>query len=202
MSIENKVRQVEQLFDKLDIELSLFQSKTSLHCIAGCGKCCTTPSIDASPLEFLPWAFDLFLNHKAEEMLEELNRKTATLCHLYIPLNSVDRNIGKCSNYKYRGLICRLFGYAASTDQYGKLRLATCKIIKENQQENYKNTSKAINEDLYVPIFSDYYMNLAQIDFKLTKTLLPINEALKAAIEEVLHYYAYRPFPSELKNTA
>jgi hypothetical protein len=45
-------------------------------------------------------------------------------------------------------------------------------------------------------------MNLTQIDFRLGTTMLPINEALKVAIEEVLHYYAYRPFPGGLENIA
>ena len=173
-----------------------------MHCILGCGKCCTTPDIDASPLEFLPWAFHLFLNGKAEETLEELNKKTNLSCHLYRPLTIVDTNSGSCSNYVYRGLICRLFGYASSRDKYGKLRLATCKIIKENQQENYLNTVEALSNGLYVPIFSDYYMNLSQIDYGLGTLILPINQALKRAIEEVLQYYAYRPLPNGFKNIA
>ena len=74
MSIENKVRQIEHLFDSLEIEITKFKSDSNLHCISGCGKCCTTPYIDASPLEFLPWAFHLFLNHKAEETLNELKK--------------------------------------------------------------------------------------------------------------------------------
>jgi hypothetical protein len=45
-------------------------------------------------------------------------------------------------------------------------------------------------------------MQLSQIDNRLAITLLPINEALKIAIEEVLHYYAYRPFPGGLENIA
>jgi uncharacterized protein len=36
----------------------------------------------------------------------------------------------------------------------------------------------------------------------LASILLPINEALKMAIEEVLQYYAYRPFPGGLENIA
>lgn len=202
MTIEGKVKLVEQLFQKLEHEIEHFQSESKLHCILGCGKCCTTPDIDASPLEFLPWAFHLFLNGKAEETLEELNKKTNLSCHLYRPLTIVDTNSGSCSNYVYRGLICRLFGYAASRDKYGKLRLATCKIIKENQQENYLNTVEAISNGLYVPIFSDYYMNLSQIDYRLGTLILPINQALKRAIEEVLQYYAYRPFPGGLEQIA
>jgi hypothetical protein len=77
----------------------------------------------------------------------------------------------------------------------GELRLATCKIIKENQAELYENSKVAMKNGLYVPIFTDYYMNLNQIDFRMGNSILPINKALRAAIEEVLQYYAYRPFP-------
>lgn len=202
MAIEQKVREVEALFDRLEIEVSTFKSKTHLSCNVGCGKCCSTPNIDASPLEFFPWAFYLFLNGKAEETLELLKKTTHENCFLYRPISILELDNGSCSNYRYRGLICRLFGYGATTDKFGKMRLATCKIIKEEQSENFTTTEKAINNGLYVPIFTDYYMQLAQIDLRLGMTLLPINEALKIAIEEVLHYYAYRPFPGGLEYIA
>ncbi len=202
MAIELKVRLVEELFDRLDTEITDFKSETKLHCLTGCGKCCSKPDIDASPLEFLPWALHLFLNGKAEETLLELNNSSISTCHIYRPLALLEEYNGSCSNYKYRGLICRLFGYAASRDKYGELRLATCKIIKEGQLENFNNTEEAISKGLYVPIFTDYYMQLAQIDYRMGVTLLPINQALKMAIEEVLQYYAYRPFPGGLENIA
>jgi Fe-S-cluster containining protein len=202
MAIEHKVLQVEVLFDRLDKEITAFKTETSLHCLSGCGKCCSKPDIDASPLEFLPWALHLFLNGQAEEILTELNNSTLSTCHIYRPLALLEEYNGSCSNYRYRGLMCRLFGYAATRDKYGELRLAICKIIKENQLENYNNTEEAINKGLYVPIFTDYYMQLAQIDYRIGTTLLPINDALKMAIEEVLQYYAYRPFPGGLENIA
>lgn len=202
MAIDHKVRLVEELFDWLENEISVFQSKTQLHCIAGCGKCCSTPEINASPLEFLPWALHLFLNGEAEKMLDQLQQKSDSNCHLYRPLSFTDRNMGSCSDYRYRGLICRLFGYAASRDKYGQLRLATCKIIKEGQQENYNTAEEAISKGLYVPVFTDYYMQLSQIDNRLGTSILPINKALATAIEEVLHYYAYRPLPNGLGDSA
>ena len=202
MAIEHKVRQVEALFDRLEIEIRDFKSETHLYCNAGCGKCCSKPDIDASPLEFLPWAFHLFLNGKAEETVVLLNNAVTTNCFLYRPLSVLEHHKGSCGNYRYRGLICRLFGYAANTDKFGKLRLATCKIIKEEQNENFNAAEEAIIKGKYVPVFTDYYMRLAQIDLRLGITLLPINEALKMAIEEVLHYYAYRPFPDGLGKIA
>ena len=202
MAMEQKVRLVEELFERLEKEISVFKSETSLHCLTGCGKCCSKPDIDASPLEFIPWALHLFLNGQAEEVLKELDNTSITTCHIYRPLALIEEYNGSCSNYRYRGLICRLFGYAANRDKYGELRLATCKIIKDDQRENYNNTEEAISKGLYVPIFTDYYMQLAQIDYKLATIILPINEVLKMAIEEVLQYYAYRPFPGGLENIA
>lgn len=191
MSIERKVQLVENLFSKLDQEATLFQKSSGLRCVSGCGKCCTSPNIEASPLEFLPWALHLFINGEAENTLNQLNKTKSSTCLIYKPLSVI--NQGRCSSYKYRGLICRLFGFGANTDKYGELRLATCRIIKEGQAENYKSTSEAITKGLHVPIFTEYYMQLNQIDFNLGNIILPINKALKMALQDVLHYYAYRP---------
>ncbi len=193
MSIAHKVQLVENLFHQLDQESVQFELASGLRCVSGCGKCCTYPDIEASPLEFLPWAYHLFLNGEAEKTLFLLRDNTSLTCLIYKPL-TLDGQ-GRCGTYKYRGLICRLFGFAANTDKYGNLRLATCKIIKEGQANAYNSTSEAISKGLYVPIFTDYYMQLSQIDFHLGNKILPVNKALKMALEEVLQYYAYRPFP-------
>ncbi|MDN3644403.1 YkgJ family cysteine cluster protein [Lutimonas halocynthiae] len=193
MSIERRVQLVETLFYQLEQESAEFTKSSGISCNAGCGKCCTYADVEASPLEFLPWAFHLYLNGEVEKTLQILNETKSPTCIIYKPLSIIDH--GRCSNYKYRGLICRLFGFAANTDKYGKLRLATCKIIKEGQADQYNTTAEAITNGLYVPVFTEYYMQLNQIDFRLGNIILPINKALKMALEEVLQYYAYRPFP-------
>lgn len=193
MSIERKVQLVENLFYQLEQEIAQFKESSEISCISGCGKCCTYPNVEASPLEFLPWAFYLYLNGEAEKTLHILNNTLHVTCIIYKPLTVINK--GRCSNYKYRGLICRLFGFAANTDKYGKLRLATCKIIKESQPNSFNKTNIAITKGLKVPIFTNYYMQLNQIDFQLGNIILPINKALKMALEEVLQYYAYRTFP-------
>ena len=194
MSIERRVQLVETLFSQLEKESAQFEKSSGLSCVSGCGKCCSYPDVEASPLEFLPWAFHLFLNGEAEKTLIAINETQSLTCLIYKSSSVIDR--GSCSNYKYRGLICRLFGFAANTDKYGNLRLATCKIIKEGQADNYNSTAEAITKGLHVPVFTEYYMQLNQIDFHLGNLILPINKALKMALEEVLQYYAYRPFPN------
>ena len=198
MSIERRVQLIEKLFHQLEQETAQFQKVSGIGCVAGCGKCCTNPDVEASPLEFIPWAFHLFLKGEAENTLALLNSETKAQCHIYKPTGVINK--GSCGDYKYRGLICRLFGYGANKDKYGKLRLATCKIIKEGQTEKYEATTEAISKGLSVPIFTDYYMRLNQIDFHMGNIILPVNKALKMALEEVLQYYAYRPFPEVTVN--
>ena len=193
MTLPQKVTLIEQLFHQLEKETAAFQNNTGLSCLSGCGRCCTHPAIEASPLEFLPWAFHLFLTGEAEKMLQILREIQTTTCVNYQPLTLVDQ--GHCKTYRYRGLICRLFGYGASTDKYGKLRLATCKVIKEGQAENFASASEKISQGLSVPVFTEYYMQLNQIDFRLGNIIVPVNKALRLALEEVLQYYAYRPLP-------
>ncbi len=199
MSIERRVQLVEKLFTQLEQEIAQFETLSGIACVKGCGKCCTYANVEASPLEFLPWAFNLFLNSEAEKTLKLLNETNTSTCIIYKPLAII--NQGRCSNYKYRGLICRLFGSAANTDKYGNLRMAMCKIIKEGQAKNYNSTTKAITKGLNVPIFTEYYMQLNQIDFNLGNTILPVNQALKMALEVVFQYYAYRPFPDVEKRS-
>ncbi len=199
MSIEEKVNLVNELYQNLETEIKNFQTQTKLSCVVGCGKCCSTPDIDASPLEFLPWAFHIFIEGEAEEKLAILNNTTTPNCHLYQPKSIEEYTKGQCSDYKHRGLICRLFGYGATTDKYGKLRIASCSIIKEGQKENFDKSTIAINNGLQIPIFTEYYMQLSQIDFRMGNVFVPVNKAMKLALEEVLQYYSYRPFPDNYK---
>jgi Fe-S-cluster containining protein len=189
MHLEEKVNAVKQVFENLDQQISDFQSATSLHCKWGCGKCCFKPDIEATILEFLPFAFHLHQIGRAEEWLDRLNGSDSSICLI---LNPTQASAGLCSEYEHRGLICRLFGYSARTNKYGKKELVTCQIIKTEQLEAYEKTAIQIDEGLPVPVMNQFYMQLHGIDFELTKDFYPINEAIKRAVETVLQYYAYR----------
>lgn len=202
MAIIQKVQLVEELFEALENEIASFKNHTKLDCIAGCGNCCNNAKVDASPLEFFPWAFHLFLNGQAQNTIEALQNTTDARCFMFKALSFTDVRAGKCTDYKYRGLICRLFGFSANRDKYGQMRMATCARIKEEQKQQFTEAEIAISNGLYLPVFSDYYTKLSSIDARLGKDLYPINQALQIALEEILHYYAYRPFPDGLKDSA
>jgi Fe-S-cluster containining protein len=184
-----KIQAVELVFEKLDQEIAAFQTSSTLHCKFGCGKCCFKPDIEATILEFLPFAYHLHKNDLAFTWLENLRTSDSSICLI---LNPTHTGAGLCSEYHHRGLICRLFGYSARTNKYGKPELVTCQIIKTEQTAAYDATVQKIDQGETVPILSQYYMQLHAIDFELTREFFPINEAIKRAIETILHYFAYR----------
>ncbi len=188
--MQEKIKAVEQVFEEFDKEVTSFQSQTKLHCVAGCGLCCKKPDIEATPLEFLPFAHYLYQKGEAQKVLEQLQSNPQNICSIFKSFETV--NGGTCTEYKYRGLICRLFGFSARVDKHGKSELATCKIIKETQSENYNKAASEIGEGLAIPVMRDYYFKLRGIDASLTDKFYPINIAIKEAIEKVLLYYAYR----------
>lgn len=187
--MEELAAKVEAVFDKLDGEIAAFQSATTLHCAWGCGKCCFKADIEATTLEFLPFALHLYRQSLATEWLERLQTTQSTICLI---LNPTSRSQGLCSEYKHRGLICRLFGYSARTNKHGEKELVTCQVIKTEQTDAFRKTETMIAGGLPVPVMSQYYFQLMAIDQDLTKEFYPINVAIRKAIETVLHYYAYR----------
>jgi Fe-S-cluster containining protein len=189
VSLTEKVRAVEGLFKTLDEDISSFQSWSGLHCKFGCGKCCFKADIEATVLEFLPFAHYLYQKDQAFEWLQKLKDSDSSICLI---LNPTSQEAGLCTEYPYRGLICRLFGYSARTNKYGTRELVTCQIIKTEQAVAYEEASTKVAANTQVPVMNQYYMQLMGIDQQLAQDFYPINEAIKRAIETVLHYYAYR----------
>ena len=184
-----KVRAVEEVFKTLDADIAAFQTRTELHCAWGCGKCCFKSDIEATPLEFLPFAHHLYTQGTAYEWYEKLRDTNPAHCLI---LNPTQGGAGMCSQDHHRGLICRLFGYSARTNKYGNRELVTCQIIKSDQKEGYEAAQAGIEKGEPVPVMNHYYMQLHAIDPTLAQEFFPINEAIRRAIEVILHYYAYR----------
>jgi uncharacterized protein len=88
MSMEEKISAIESVFRKLDDEIALFQSSSTLHCKMGCGKCCFKPDIEATILEFLPFAYHLYKNGLADEWYEKLKNNDSSICLILNPTQS------------------------------------------------------------------------------------------------------------------
>ena len=189
MSLSQKVQAIEEVYQLLDQEMSKFQGWSGLSCKVGCGKCCHKADIEATILEFLPFADYLYHQNQSLEWLDRLSQHESTLCLLFEPNKT---GSGLCSQYRYRGLICRLFGFSARTNKYAQREFISCQTIKTEQAIPFKATVEKIQSGSPIPVMNNYYMRLHGIDADLARDFYPINEAIKRAIETVLHYYAYK----------
>ena len=190
MRLYTKVRAVERLFSVLDKDISRFKENTGLNCLTGCASCCFKPDIHATPLQFLPLAYDFFKEGTAEQMRENLTSNSQNTLCINLNTNHASNAAWGCSRYAHRGLICRLFGFSGTTDKHGKVVLSTCRKIKEIRE--YPGAIMKIEDGLPVPVMKDYYYRLRFIDPELGTMQLPINQAIAEAIRVVLSYYSYR----------
>lgn len=187
--MELLAHQVDELMRELDQDIAGFRAWSGLGCAFGCGKCCLKPDIEAAPLEFLPFALAVYQEGALDDWLERLD-KAGNICVIY---DEDQSGAGKCSRYLHRGMICRLFGFAARRNKYGRKELVTCAIIKTEQSAAYGAAEKGIStEDRPVPVFTDYYDRLRDLDDGLGGRYVPVNSAIRTALETVASYFKYQ----------
>lgn len=187
MYIKQKIDAVSRIFRQADNHVAAFQSQSNLSCVPQCGLCCTKSTIQTTVLEFYPAAYELFLCEQSDIILENIEKKNDNICVFYNPFSTE----GFCRYYQNRGLLCRLFGFSRKNGKTGAYTFVTCNPI--NQKSNvYEIQDKLI----YAPDISDYYVKLFGIDPNLSVQYLPVNQAIKKAIETVLLHFQYRKKPA------
>lgn len=185
--LEDEIKRINQMYSHLDRHVWAFKKRSGLACVKGCGQCCHTGELKATILEFLPAAYELYLKEEANTILDQITRKPDNTCVFYNPFSQG----GNCSIYRYRGLICRLFGFSVKTDKHEVRSLVTCQPIKSSMR-SYPTTQMLET----APKLSSYYMRLYGIDPALSVRYLPVNQAIKEAIEKVLLYFTFRRKPA------
>ncbi|MFP4545181.1 MAG: YkgJ family cysteine cluster protein [Candidatus Kapaibacterium sp.] len=191
-TLYNKVRAVKKLYYGLEKEISKFKEKTGLDCIKNCSACCQKPDIEATVLEFLPLAYEMYRKGRALEMIKDMeNLPDSSICRIYAPIQTEVLE-GGCSEYPERGLICRLFGFAHTRNKSGEKLLVTCRVIKTEFALQYADAHAKLNSSLRSPGMNEFYMKLYNIDPNLATKYYPINEAIRRALVYVEQYYSYR----------
>jgi Fe-S-cluster containining protein len=192
MNLSEKAKAVEEIFLELDQESRQFHDQANMGCISGCGFCCSNPEVPASPMEFLPLAFDLYEKGVADQIADQLaNQEDSGICVVY-RANPSDVTKGFCGNYSKRGLICRLFGASArKNNKTGLKELITCKILKAEKAAEYQSVTERINSDMQIPLAPTFYTRIKDIDEALTNQY-PVNQAILMALELVLRYKFYQ----------
>ncbi len=192
MSIVRKVRAVERLFKSLEKDIQNLKDQTGISCVSNCIKCCTTPKIMATSVEFYPLAYYLYQNHLTNDFLSKMDQMNdPSICPALEALSVNGSRFG-CGMYGYRGLICRLFAFNYNTNKYGKRLIAACKTIHMNQSEAVEKANAILENKPIGPKATDYYQRLQLIDFNEAQKLYPIGDAIRTAIETIENYFHYR----------
>lgn len=183
-AIDEIAEQVTDLYGQIDQQTYAFQAATQLHCPAGCGRCCENPHVEATPLEMVPLAVELFRQGEATKWLGksvEINETNA--CLFYEPDLGVPGN-GRCQVYLWRPSICRLFGYATVADREGQPSFAACMRHKADVPEAVTTIQKAIANGLPAPSFA-MSQQIAHLAPHLSAERMPLNQALNVALRWV-----------------
>jgi len=180
---------LDQLFEvyaDLERQVAEFKRGAGIECFPGCTFCCATAKfVEASIFEMLPLSLHFWEKGRAAEILEKLEgihpEAPCILLNPHVP----DELSGGCSYYRFRPLVCRLFGFSATVDKYGKPSIALCAPLKEFDSGVAERVNKKIREDLAFPLMADFSRKVAMIHPRLGKEKYPINIALWEALELV-----------------
>ncbi|MCS6793644.1 MAG: YkgJ family cysteine cluster protein [Oscillatoriaceae bacterium SKYG93] len=183
-AISQLAEKVFLLYRQIDEQTAALQAATGLQCPSGCGQCCENPDVEATPLEVLPLALELFRRGEALMWLERLEESGNSICVFYRP-DPVIKGNGRCSMYSWRPTICRLFGFATVKNKQGQLELAACIRHKQIMPEVVCQTQEAIANGFLAPNFSDFSIAIAAIDPYLGRARMSINQAVAMAIKRV-----------------
>ena len=177
------IRKTFREYIGLDRSVSHFQLTSGLRCPPGCGICCENRNVEASILECLPLADAVYRKNEADRMLATLDEKLASedrQCVMFVADGSLEGR-GRCSYYRYRPLVCRLFGFSSRKGKFGNREMCLCRVIKANNTEAVKRLE--YKDPISVePVYQDSFMRVAALNPDLGFKLFPINIAIQNAL--------------------
>lgn len=187
MNVVSLVARVQELYDEVDDQFSSFRQTTGIDCPIACGICCLYPRVMTGVLDFLPYAKKIWDEGSAFDVYRSI-QPGQSICTLHG--RAEGRSRGMCTAYRYRGFICRTFGFQLVRRNEGP-KLATCPVIAETHAERITNLS-ADSLVRTLPFVEDLRKRFQNIDPVLAAEKVPVNKAIRRAIEVVFES-GYRP---------
>lgn len=186
MNIREFVFNLQKIYDEMGETFSSYQRSVGLGCPSGCGQCCLNPEVEASTLEMLPMALKIYDDGKLEEWLERLEQNTISHCLIF---NYQGGRKGQCISYYERPSLCRMFGVSGFLNKQGEITVSICKLLKEDYPETYQTIKEQKPTD--IPKLRDWSLHLSTIHPELIHKRIPINDALKEALNKIALYAQY-----------
>jgi len=175
-----------EAFREAEMGIDVLGREFGVRCPAGCARCCMTESgnIETSVFELLPMAVHLWQTGRAEYYFGRAkSRGDSGMCAL---LNDGPGLSGySCDVYRWRPVICRLFGFSAVRDKYGNAVLSSCGALFRDRADLKDSVNAALKNGLVIPVNMTSAMKARGISPSLGERTYGINEAMIRAIEHV-----------------
>ncbi len=177
---------VRAIYRRLDRRIAAFRRRSALACLPGCGECCRSTGVEATVLELLPLALELCRRGKAKEVLARLDAgKEPERCLLFSE-QPLGRFGGHCTAYSRRPLLCRLFGFSSMENREGRPELVACRPLRQADPARAgQAVATAARGRAAAPLMRDYGLAVYRLDPVLGSGALPVNAALRQALERV-----------------
>jgi len=186
--MDELLERAREHFAAIDEATATLRARTGLACPDGCGACCRSPEVEASPAELAPAADALVRAGEASAVLAEIERRAALAdarCVLYRPDPADDRR-GRCALYAERPFLCRLFAFAARRDRHGRPELVACATMRAAAPTTVAAACADVASGGAAPVFGDALRALAASVGESTTRRGPINAALREALLRAL----------------
>ena len=176
------VSRIMDFYTQIDRAVAEFQLKSGLRCPAGCGACCPTADVQATVLEMLPAAHEILCSGETDIWMGRLTAQPDPGQCLFYSTQSTPDGGGHCLFYRWRPMLCRLFGFAAVRGRTGTRALSVCRHIKLTDPQTASAAALLADE---APCFVHHSSRIYALDPVLGTRLMPVNTALRHAIERL-----------------
>lgn len=174
---------LRKAFARIDAKTAAAKAASGFQCPPGCGKCCTSPFVEATEIECVPLARALVEQGRASAVLERIRLAESNTCVIYEP-TTPDGSKGQCGMYEQRPGLCRLFGFSGRKSDQGLPEWAACAHMRE---QTAPDMEAALQEPppACMPIIADEMFALRSNSGRADEqTPLRINEALRRALSK------------------
>lgn len=178
---------ISEIFREVDRAADRFRALTRIRCPDCCGECCTRSKVEATTVEMMPLALDLWEKGEADFWLERISGALDNpSCVFYRP-DPENPLKGRCIIYEMRPLICRLFGFSMTRNKHGRAEYGGCRVVKQNDPEMYRNAIELLSTVQSSSVCTDFGIRITGLDPGASGARMPINRAASTAIARLGH---------------
>ncbi|MDD5972176.1 MAG: YkgJ family cysteine cluster protein [Spirochaetales bacterium] len=193
-SLGNQLEAIASYYDSIEHAFDDFTTKAHISCPHDCGECCKgfTPPVTSSEALIIA-AYTYFVQDRDVSALMKFTKG-----NVGCPFADMTREGGKCSIYKVRPLLCRLFGASVTRTKRG-LEFRRCSKLKDLSLMPELLTEDEMPEN--PPIMDLFGLHLEGLEGNSAETDT-MQDQVERALSKLLMIISLLPLPPDVPNAS